>query len=94
MYSAASFHRATPHAIRQAKNCSRTFYGCLSRNDRSTDKMAFIRTKSTIVLHGMYLCHRVFEPGYSSPKIQMRFAGNLYAVRNKFISNKNFPLTV
>ena len=73
----------TSHAIRQAKNCSRTksklfanslrivrelFYVCLSRNDRPTDKMVFTRTRSTIVLHGMYLCQRVFEPEYSSPK--------------------------
>ena len=44
------------------------FYVCLSRNDRPTDKMVFTRTRSTIVLHGMYLCQRAFEPGYSSPK--------------------------
>ena len=91
----------TSHAIRQAKNCSRTksklfanslrivreqFYVCLSRNDRSTDKMVFTRTRSTIVLHGMHLCRRAFEPGYSSPKTWMRFAGNLYAVCIKFLT--------
>lgn len=62
------------------------FYGCLSRNDRPTDKMVFTRTRSTIVLHGMYLCQRAFEPGYSSPEMRILFAGNLYAVCVKFLT--------
>ena len=91
----------TSHAIRQAKNCSRTksklfanslrivreqFYVCLSRSNRPTDKMVFTCTRSTIVLHGMYPCRRAFEPGYSSPKTWMLFAGNLYAVCHKFLT--------
>ena len=62
------------------------FYVCLSRNDRPTDKMVFTRTRSTIVLHGMYLYQRVFDPEYSSPKMRMRFAGNLYTVCVKFLT--------
>lgn len=62
------------------------FYVCLSRNNRPTDKMVFTRTRSTIVLHGMYLCQRAFEPEYSSPKMRMRFAGNLYTVCVKFLT--------